>query len=68
MSYEMEWGIEFEGASESEKISESYSKTLQKSTESTYSKSLSSSITVDCKGDGSESVGVFQWVTETADG
>ena len=69
LSYEMTSGIEFEGATEEETISRSYSSTIQKDTEDTYTYDVSVDVTVSCTAQrASDGVGLWQWVVDTNDG
>ena len=68
MSYEMSFGYEFMGASESEKITESYSATLMNDVQTTYSADFSISHTLTCTAPEEGGVGFWQWKTKAFDG
>jgi len=68
LSYEMTSGIEFEGISESQTISEKYSYGITTDTETAYSYNIKETVTINCPDKPeSEGVGLWQWVTSTND-
>ena len=69
LSYEMQWGMNFKVLSSSEKISASYVQDIAKDTETAYSADISVDVTHHCTAKSSEEgVGLWQWVSESADG
>ena len=64
----MSFGYEFMGASESEKITESYSATLMNDVQTTYSADFSISHTLTCTAPEEGGVGFWQWKTKAFDG
>ena len=61
----MSYGIEFEGVSSEETITEEVSNTIAHDAESSFNYDMSIDLTFTCTG--TEGVGLWQWVVEAAD-
>ena len=71
LTYQMEFGYEFEGVSDKETISTSFSTTLSKDVQDTYGMTYGLSTTIVCSseaGDPDGGVGLWQWVSQASDG
>lgn len=66
LSYEMSYGMEFAGVSESTTISESYTETIAHDAEESYTYDVSVDLEFTCTGN--DGVGLWQWVVDSADG
>ena len=63
----MEASLEFLGSGGKTTLKSSYSKTVSRDVQSTYSVDFAIENHTDCTADGKEGAGLYQWVVSTED-